>query len=59
MVNLVVKYKIKKILPKEDKDLRISADLADALDKKLTEILKEAAKRAKANHRTTIMAQDL
>lgn len=59
MVNLVIKSKIKEALPKEDKNLRISNDLAEALDKKIEEILKKAAERSKSNHRTTILPQDI
>lgn len=56
MVDLVVKNKIKEVLPKE---LRISSDLADALNKKIEQIIKEAAERARANKRTTILPQDI
>ncbi len=56
MVDLVVKNKIKEVLPKE---IRISSDLADALNKKIEIIIKEAAERAKANKRTTILPQDI
>ena len=56
MVDLVVKNKIKEVLPKE---LRISSDLADALNKKIEQMIKGAAERARANKRTTVMAQDL
>lgn len=59
MVNLVIRSKIKEALPKEDKTLRISNELAEALDKKIEEILKKAASRAKSNHRTTILPQDI
>jgi len=55
MTGIVVKSKIKKVI----KDLRVSADLAEALNKKVEEILKKAVERAKANHRTTVMPQDL
>lgn len=56
MVDLIVKNKIKEVLPKE---LRISSDLADELNKKIEQILKQAAERARANKRTTVMPQDL
>lgn len=56
MVDLVVKNKIKEVLPKE---LRISSDLADALNKKIEQIIKTAAERARANKRTTILPQDI
>jgi histone H3/H4 len=58
MVDLVVKNKIKEALPK-DKGLRVSVELADALNKKIEEIIKKAAERALANHRTTVLPQDV
>jgi histone H3/H4 len=58
MVDLVVKNKIKEVLPK-DKGLRISVELAESLNKKIEEIIKKAAERALANHRTTILPQDI
>ncbi len=58
MVDLVVKNKIKEALPK-DKGLRVSVELADALNKKIEEIIKKAAERALSNHRTTILPQDV
>jgi histone H3/H4 len=57
MVELVVKS-IKEVLPK-DSDLRVSADLPEALNKKIEDLIKKAAERAKANHRTTILPQDV
>jgi len=59
MVDIIIKSKIKEALPKELKDLRISVELAEALNKKVEEILKKAAEWAKANHRTTILPQDI
>ena len=56
MGDLIVKSRIKDNVPE---GMRVSADLADALDKKAEEILKKAAERAQANKRTTIMTQDL
>jgi len=54
MVDLVVKNKIKEVVK-----LRISADLHKELSKRMEELLKRAEERAKANHRTTILGQDL
>jgi histone H3/H4 len=54
MVDLIVKNKIKEVVK-----LRISVDLPEALNKKIEETLKKAEERAKANHRTTILAQDV
>ncbi len=55
MVEIIVKSKIKEAI----KELRVSAGLAEALNKKVEKILKEAEERAKANHRTTVLPQDL
>jgi len=54
MVDLIVKNKIKEVVK-----LRVSSDLHQELSKKVEEILKKAEERAKANHRTTILGQDL
>jgi len=54
MVDLVIKSKLKEIVK-----LRVSSDLAKALNKKVETILKEAEERAKSNKRTTVMPQDL
>jgi len=56
MGDLIVKSKIKDNVPE---GMRISADLADALDKIMEQKLKKASERAQANKRTTIMIQDL
>ena len=53
---LVVKSNIKKVLPE---GMRIASDFASALNKVVEELIKKAAERAKANHRTTVMAHDL
>ena len=58
MVELVVKSKIREVLPK-DSDLRLSVDLPEALNKKIEDLIKKAAERAKVNHRTTILPQDV
>jgi histone H3/H4 len=52
---LVVKAKIKEFLP----GYNVSGDLADALSKKCEQLLKDAAARAEANGRKTVMAKDL
>lgn len=52
---LVNKSQIKDIV----EDMSISADFAEALEKKLQEIILQAAIRAKANKRNTIMPRDL
>ncbi len=53
---LIVKSNIKKILPE---GMRVSSDFAAALNKIIEELIKKAVERAKANHRTTVMAHDL
>lgn len=41
------------------KELQVSSDVADALNKKVEEMLKQAEERAKANGRRTLFARDL
>ncbi|MEM4318385.1 MAG: DUF1931 domain-containing protein [Candidatus Pacearchaeota archaeon] len=53
---LIVKNNLKKVLPE---GMRLASDFAIALEKKVEEIIKQAAERAKANHRTTVMVHDL
>ena len=55
-VRLAIRFNIKKVLPKE---IRLGSKVPEALDKKIEEMLKNGAERAKANNRTTILAQDL
>lgn len=54
-MSLVVKSKIKGVV----KGMRISGDFANALDKKVAEMVKEAAARAKANGRATVRPNDI
>jgi len=56
MTNLIIKHNIKKALPK---NMRVAGNVAEALNKIIQEILLKAAHRAKANHRKTVMIQDL
>lgn len=56
MVNLIIKYNIKKALPKR---MRVSKKVEDALNKKVYEILIKASERARDNKRKTVMVQDL
>lgn len=51
---LVVQSKIKGAT-----DMRVAGNVAEALSKKVEEVLKKAAERAKANKRGTIMVQDI
>lgn len=55
MVDLIIKSKIKSALP----DLNVAAEVADALNKKVLELLEQAGKRAKLNGRRTLQARDL
>lgn len=55
MTDIIIKSKIKDAVP----DLNVAAEVADALDKKVFQLLKEASERAKANGRRTLQARDL
>ncbi|MBW2969004.1 NFYB/HAP3 family transcription factor subunit [Candidatus Woesearchaeota archaeon] len=52
---IVVKAKIKELTG----ECNVSGDFAEALDKKVTQMVKEACERAKANNRRTVMAKDI
>ncbi|MBW3020700.1 DUF1931 domain-containing protein [Candidatus Woesearchaeota archaeon] len=54
-MSVIVKAKIKEIA----ENFNIASDFSDALDKKVRAIIKEAAERAEANGRRTVMAKDL
>ena len=53
--SLVVKAKIKDVA----KGYNVSGDLAEALSKKVEELVKAACARAEGNGRKTVMAKDL
>jgi histone H3/H4 len=55
MIDLIIKSKIKSAVP----ELSVAGEVADALNKKVLELLEEASKRAKANGRRTLQARDL
>ncbi len=55
MVDLIIKSKIKEAVP----DMNVSSEVADALNKKVANLLKDASERAKANGRRTLQARDL
>lgn len=57
MSGLVVKTAVAEYLKK--KGVRTSVELYEALDRKTAVLLDEAVNRAKANKRTTAMAQDI
>lgn len=52
---LVVRAKIKDVA----KDVNVASDFADALSKKVEELIEGAVERAKANSRKTIQPKDL
>ncbi len=52
---LIVKAKIKEVAS----GYNVSGDLADALNKKVEELIKDACARAESNNRKTVMAKDL
>lgn len=52
---MVVKAKIKEFAG----EFNVSGDFADALDKKVTQLVRDACERAKANNRRTVMSKDL
>ena len=54
-MSLIVRSKVKSTI----KGMRFAGDFFNALDKKVEDILKEAAKRAKGNGRATIRPIDL
>lgn len=55
MTELIVKSNVKEALD----EMNVSSDLYDALDEEVEELLKDAARRAEANDRKTVMPQDL
>jgi histone H3/H4 len=55
MAEIIIKSKIKSAVP----ELNVAEEVAEALDKKVHHLLKEAAERAKANGRRTLQARDL
>lgn len=55
MVDLIIKSKIKDAVD----GLNVSSDVPAELNKKVQELLDEAAWRAKANGRRTLQAKDL
>jgi histone H3/H4 len=51
---LIVKAKIKSVVP----GFNVAGEVAEALNKKVDQMIKEAAARAEANGRKTVMAKD-
>jgi len=54
-IDLIIKSKIKSAVP----DLSVAAEVVEALNKKVLELLDNASKRAKLNGRRTLQARDL
>lgn len=54
MTDLIVKSKIKQVV-----ELQVASDVPEALNKKVEQLLKDAAERAKKNGRRTLQAKDL
>ena len=54
-MSLVVRSKIKE----QVKDLNVSSDFAEALNKEVEHLVEKACERAKANSRRTVQARDL
>lgn len=54
---LIVASKVRTHL--KSQDMKMSGELPEAINKKLQEMLEEAAARAKANKRSTVKPQDV
>jgi histone H3/H4 len=56
---LIVASRVKELARHETRQLNVSADLTEALTKKVEVIIADACKRAVLNGRTTVMSKDL
>jgi histone H3/H4 len=58
---IIIKSKIREVVESTGtKEVNnISEDVADALDKKVRELIKEGVKRAEDNHRKTLYGRDI
>ncbi len=56
---LIIKAQIKEAVKASGYDLDVAADLAEKLNEKALEMVKDACRRAKENGRKTVMARDL
>ncbi|MBI2138470.1 DUF1931 domain-containing protein [Candidatus Woesearchaeota archaeon] len=56
---VIINSNLKEYAKAYDKQLFISGDFPERLNQKVIEMIRDAAKRAKENQRTTIMARDL
>ena len=57
MTGIVVKAKVKELVKAVDLDL--SSDFMPKINLKVTQMVKDAIERAKANQRKTVMARDV
>ena len=57
MADLVVVSKLKELI--KSQEMNTASDLADALDKKVDELVKAACSRAKSNDKNTVRTRDL
>jgi len=56
---IISKDTLKKYIQEQDKSMKISKDLYNAVDDSVKVILKKSISRAKENQRTTILPRDL
>ena len=59
MSELVVKAKIKELAKIDEKSLNVSTDFYEEINKKVTNLIIKACKRARANGRNTVMSKDV
>lgn len=59
MSELVVKAKIKDLAKIDEKNLNISSDFYDEINKKVEGLIIDSCRRAKANGRNTVMGKDV
>jgi len=59
MSELVVKAKIKELAKVDEKQLEVSSDFYEAINKKVEGMIQDCCRRAKANGRNTVMAKDV
>ena len=55
--NLIVESRVREFV--RDADLRVGSDFTDALNRKVTDLLNDAKRRAESNNRKTLGAGDL
>ena len=57
--HIIVKAKIKEYAKVDGQLLNVTGDFHEVLAKKVIQMIEDAAKRAKANSRNTVMQKDL